>query len=89
MTNELREIKLTKEELDCLRELSSECSLGAFPQPTTLGGAEVAVHLDRTTAERFRELLGDRLARDGFDENYEPNLYGRLLEGLIDKLFQP
>jgi len=31
--------------------------------------------------------MGTRLAQVGFDENYEPNREGRILEGLIDRFF--
>lgn len=36
----------------------------------------------------LREACGDALNRMGFDENYNPNANGKMLEGLIDKLFE-
>lgn len=41
--------------------------------------------LDSETAERFRDELTTRLARVGFDANYEPTREGKLLEDLIDR----
>lgn len=43
------------------------------------------LRLDRDTAERFRDEFTTRLARVGFDANYEPTREGKLLEGLIDR----
>jgi hypothetical protein len=37
---------------------------------------------------QLREACGDVLNRIGFDENYNPNTKGTMLEGLIDKLFE-
>lgn len=43
--------------------------------------------LDRSDVNILDDYFGDRLARIGFDVNYEPNDEGVLLEGLIDALF--
>ena len=37
--------------------------------------------------DALRESCADLLLRVGFDESYKPTPQGRLLEGLIDKLF--
>lgn len=37
---------------------------------------------------RLREGCGDMLNRIGFDENYNPNASGKMLEDLIDRLFK-
>lgn len=34
----------------------------------------------------YRGCGGDALMYQGFDENYEPNDYGWLCEGIIDKI---
>lgn len=39
-------------------------------------------------AEEFRNIFTERLAKIGFDENYELTTEGRMLEDLIDK-FSP
>jgi hypothetical protein len=36
-------------------------------------------------AEQFRAALTEHLAKVGFDEEYEPNEEGRVLEDLIDR----
>jgi hypothetical protein len=41
----------------------------------------------RDLAEQVRDALTTRLAKAGFDEDYEPNSEGRLLEDLIDAFF--
>jgi hypothetical protein len=43
------------------------------------------LRLDPDTAERFRDEFTTRLARVGFDTNYEPTREGKLLEDLIDR----
>jgi len=40
-------------------------------------------------AETVRDALTVELARTGFDAAYEPNVEGRLIEDLIDRLFIP
>ncbi len=45
----------------------------------------------RLTTEQIdgmRDLCADRLQIVGFDESYEPTEEGRLLESLLDKLYQ-
>ncbi len=46
-----------------------------------------AIVLDRSDAEAIHEYFGERMAKLGFDENYEPNKEGVLIESLIDALF--
>jgi hypothetical protein len=48
-----------------------------------------ALTLDHDEAELLRDYFTDRLARVGFDENYEPNQEGVMLERLTDLLFLP
>ncbi len=45
------------------------------------------LRIARDNAETFRSLFTDRLARVGFDSNYEVTDEGRLLEDLIDRFF--
>lgn len=51
----------------------------------TLDDEGRVLRLDQDTAERFRDEFTTRLARVGFDPNYEPTREGQLLEGLIDR----
>ena len=46
-----------------------------------------AAFLGRADRDELRELVGDRLAQVGFDENYKPTPEGERLEELIDLLF--
>ena len=48
-----------------------------------------ALTLNHDEAELLRGYFTDRLARVGFDENYEPNEEGVMLERLTDILFLP
>jgi len=43
--------------------------------------------LDRSDAKALDGYFGERLAKVGFDKDYEPNKEGALLESLIDALF--
>lgn len=47
----------------------------------------LAVEISEEEADALRDRLGEELQRDGFDEAYNPTPKGRILEGLIDKLF--
>jgi len=47
------------------------------------------VNIDVYTPEfynQLRQIVGDELVAEGFDENYEPNDYGTSLERLIDEI---
>ena len=37
--------------------------------------------------DELRDVFGEQMELTGFDENYEPNKEGRILESLIDKFF--
>ncbi len=43
--------------------------------------------LSHTVTESFRAALTDQLAKSGFDEQYETNYEGTLLEDLIDRFY--
>lgn len=47
----------------------------------------VRISVTPDIAEDLREQAEGLLPLIGFDENYEPNVSGRLLESLIDKFF--
>lgn len=38
-------------------------------------------------ADELRDIFGEQMQLTGFDENYEPNEEGKILEALIDKFF--
>jgi len=68
--------------------------IGTDPVLTELGrsrpniclGQDIII-LNQSDAEALHEYFGDRLAMVGFDERYEPNNEGVLLESLIDAVF--
>ena len=49
---------------------------------------ELAIRGDDDLINDFSSACEDLLNRIGFDENYNPNADGRLLEKLIDDLFE-
>ena len=50
-------------------------------------GRKWHLELSDDDAEEIRDLCGDTLVAIGFDERYEPNKAGWILEGLVDKFF--
>lgn len=55
-----------------------------FTNQTGLAIAEI----DDADASDLRELCSDYLTEVGFDEDYEPNEEGKILETLVDKLYR-
>lgn len=51
--------------------------------------ANQTLKIDHEKAEIIRSYLTERLAKVGFDEDYELTLEGRILEDLIDHLYMP
>jgi hypothetical protein len=49
----------------------------------------VAVELSPDEADSIRDALGEELQRAGFDEGYNVNAIGRLIERLIDEFYLP
>jgi hypothetical protein len=76
------QIVLSKEEYDVLARLGGS----ALPTPSQRG-EKFKINLPNETADTLRDRCGDELAATGFDANYAPTPTGRVLEGLIDKLF--
>lgn len=50
-------------------------------------GRNWTLEISDDDANEVRDLCGDRLQEVGFDERYEPNEAGLLLEQLVDKFF--
>jgi hypothetical protein len=50
-------------------------------------GRKWHLELSEDDADDIRDLCGDTLQQIGFDEHYEPNKAGWILEGLVDKFF--
>ena len=53
-----------------------------------LHGDKHVVTLSQDVAERFRDEFTNRLAKVGFDPDYEPTSEGKMLEGLIDRFYR-
>ena len=60
-----------------------------LPDYLSIGRNLEVLILNQVDAEQLRDYFTDRLARVGFDEKYEPNKEGLLLEELADLLFVP
>lgn len=82
---------LSAEEAKYISTLMSEDSSfrNLLPSRPEICIDQEALTLGHDEAERLRDYFTDRLARVGFDENYEPNQEGVMLEKLTDLLFLP
>jgi hypothetical protein len=82
---------LSAEEAEYLSKLMSEDSSfrNLLPSGLELRIDRKTLTLNHDEAELLRDYFTDRLARVGFDENYEPNQEGVMLERLTDLLFLP
>jgi len=85
----LHKVKLSKSELGYLKSAK-------FLKPDLFQNIENAncngekscvINLDIDTIEAFRDCFTEELAQVGFDENYEPNEEGKILENLIDRFY--
>jgi len=54
---------------------------------TSRRGGGLSFSIPDDLAEEFREAFNDKLMEVGFDDEYEPNEEGRILEDLIDQFF--
>ena len=54
---------------------------------TLLKTQKMNVVISEDNADYLRDLSMDKLETDGFNEKYEPNVEGVILESLIDKFF--
>jgi len=88
MTQQKKTVELSRQQLMYLRNTSflstSLVHLIATAKPS---GDRYQVAVSRDTAEMFRRTFTDRLAKVGFDVNYEPTSEGKVLEELIDRFY--
>jgi hypothetical protein len=87
--NEVK-LELSKEELQYLREcnfIDSSLMERIEGGPLHLRG-RYHLKLSAGDAEKLGNLLTERLARTGFDQEYKLTVDGQIIETLIDK-FQP
>jgi hypothetical protein len=81
-------LELSKEELRYLREcnfIDRSLMKKIEGEPLRLRG-RFQLKLSAGDAEKFGDLLTERLARTGFDQEYKLTVEGEILETLIDKL---
>ena len=50
-------------------------------------GKSKFIEINKDTANEIRDLASEELQKSGFDENYELNEEGKVLESLIDIFF--
>lgn len=73
---------LTPEEQQVLQEVAA--AVMALPDGVTIGAD--AWCLPDDVCRELVDALGDALASTGFEEDFEPNARGLILESLLDKM---
>lgn len=75
-------IKLSEESLKVLKQ----CLLKHNPAliPVIEGSGEASFTAD--FYNQLRQIVGDELIANGLNDDYEPNEYGQVLEGVIDEI---
>jgi hypothetical protein len=81
-----RRVHLTREERLVLLGCSG-LAAETHAQLESKSAHAVDVWMSIEEADELREQVQDRLQVSGFDENYNITPQGRVLEGLVDKLF--
>jgi hypothetical protein len=89
MTNSRKTYRLYREQAEYLAKLVVEDGsfrglLHSHPEMRVDGGTVTVNHAE---AELLRDYFTDRLAKVGFDADYNPNKEGTILEDLIDTFF--
>ena len=90
MTKKTLSIKLSLEELEVLSfySLSNETLASLLKLNKTQGHGNLKFQIDSLKCEELRTVLTELLAKVGFDTNYALTKEGRVLEDLIDKLYE-
>lgn len=83
------EFLVSAKELEYLKQLASrdESFARLLKNPEVPSGQKPVIRLTRPEAEQLREYLMSRMDKSGFDQNYEPNSEGKILEELTDRFF--
>lgn len=86
MKTAVRRVNLSRSEVDYLNTvgLLPSTLLECLGDVRWRSGVAGTLEISAATAEEFREVFTEQLAKVGFDEAYEPTAEGKLLEGLID-----
>jgi hypothetical protein len=91
MTPEQHIVVLSAREVTYLRnaDVLPTTLAGALDLANSMDGRSFSVRVTRDVAEELSDLFTERLAKVGFDSNYQVNSEGDLLEQLIDRFFIP
>jgi hypothetical protein len=83
------EFNVSVKEADYLKQLASrdESLTGLLKFQEGGRSTKLIIRLSRAEARQLREHLMTRMDLVGFDENYEPNEQGQMLESLTDRFF--
>lgn len=86
MSSDLYTFSLSNEEVNLLKEISSQklLSLKIIEELKE----KIVVEIQKGDVEQFREVLTEQLAIRGFKEDYSLNTTGEVIEDLIDKLYK-
>jgi hypothetical protein len=86
MKQKFHRVKLTPEEIELFLGWPS-ASEQVKNNIISSDAKNTILEVTESGADTLRDLCGDRLQVEGFDENYQPTKLGRILESLIDKLY--
>ena len=81
-------VKFTKDEYSCLIEKGflPEHLFASVREARKIGDF-FSLELSDGIADEVRDICGEHLQETGFDEDYNLNDKGKVLESLVDKLF--
>lgn len=84
-------IKLNHKEVDYLHlsQFTPSWLVSRIVPTAQMRCAEYILEISEEEADKFRDILGEQLQLEGFDQNYTPTKVGYILEDLIDKFFVP
>ncbi len=81
------EIKIDVVEFDYLRKSSlAKNIITEIQNNASIKFTSVYLKINKSTAEKILDFLGNELMLNGLLENNEPNSIGLMVEGIIDKL---
>lgn len=92
MSQSLRIVQLSKQQWMYLKNSSfldaDEELIQALESVNVNNNSNYTLHVSSDIAEKFRDAFTERLAKVGFNEQYEPTAEGKMLEQLIDDFYE-
>ena len=84
-------VKLNKEEFELLsmEELLPAELRHKVQNVAPQRSGSYIIEVSAPEADEIRDLAGELLQKQGFDENYSPTKVGRIAESIIDKFYEP